>query len=408
MSGEDGAITAGQPGQPGRAGQVSRAARATGWFGDSFGGQPAGVWLAPGRANLIGEHTDYNQGWVLPFALARGVTVAAVRRGDGVLAVASRQARDALAELPVAALAPGTVTGWAAYPAGVAWALREAGHPVTGGASLAIDADLPQGAGLSSSAALECATALALAGLYGLDVPRPELAALARRAENDFVGVPSGIMDQSASLLCQAGHALLLDCRSGATTAVPLDPAAAGLALIIVNTGARHALDDGRYALRRGECDRAAALLGVGFLRDVTSPAAVTSLADPVLRRRARHVITENLRVEQTVALLRSGDLAGVGAVLCASHASLRDDFEISWPEADVAVEAAMAAGALGARMMGGGFGGSVIALVPAGPTRPAGQHAAGDAISAEFARRGWPPPAFLSATPSAGALRLQ
>ena len=372
------------------------------WFRDWFGGRPEQVWLAPGRANLIGEHTDYNQGWVLPFALDLGVTVAAGRRGDGLLAIRSRQAPGAPADLPLAALAPGAVTGWAAYPAGVAWALREAGHPLAGGASLAVDSDLPQGAGLSSSAALECAAALALDGLHGLDLPRPQLATLAQHAENDFVGVPSGIMDQSASLLGRAGHALLLDCRTGVTADVPLDPAAAGLALLIVDTGARHALGDGRYAQRRSECEQAAALLGVGSLRDVTSPAEVGRLDDPVLRRRARHVVTENGRVKQAVALLTGGDLAGVGALLYASHASLRDDFEVSWPEADVAVDAAMAAGALGARMMGGGFGGSALALVPAG------QRAVGAAITAEFARRGWPPPAFFPAVPSAGAFRLR
>src|SRR5215472_572298 len=288
-------------------------------FGGWFGGRPEQVWLGPGRANLIGEHTDYNQGWVLPFALGLGVTVAAARRGDGVLAIRSRQATTAPAGLPLAALVPGAVTGWAAYPAGVAWALREAGHPLAGGASLAVDSDLPQGAGLSSSAALECAAALALDGLYGLGLPRPELAALAQRAENDFVGVPSGIMDQSASLLSRAGHALLLDCRTGVTADVPLDPAAAGLALLIVDTGARHALGDGRYAQRRHECERAAALLGVPSLRDVTSPATADRLADPVLRRRARHVVTENARVQRAVALLSGGDLAGVGPLLHAS-----------------------------------------------------------------------------------------
>jgi galactokinase len=372
------------------------------WFGDWFGGRPEQIWLAPGRANLIGEHTDYNQGWVLPFALDLGVTVAASRRGDGMLAIRSRQAPGAPADLPLAALAPGAVTGWAAYPAGVAWALREAGHPLAGGASLAVDSDLPAGAGLSSSAALECAAALALDGLHGLDLPRPQLATLAQRAENDFVGVPSGIMDQSASLLSQAGHALLLDCRTGVTADVPLDPAAAGLVLLIVDTGARHALGDGRYAQRRSECEQAAALLGADSLRDVAGPAEAGRLDNPVLRRRARHVVTENGRVKQAVALLTGGDLAGVGALLYASHASLRDDFEVSWPEADVAVDSAMAAGALGARMMGGGFGGSALVLAPAG------QRAVSAAVSAEFARRGWPPPAFFPALPSAGAFRLR
>jgi galactokinase len=377
------------------------AARAAGWFGDCYGRQPEGVWRAPGRANLIGEHTDYNQGWVLPFALDRGVMVAATRRHDGMLVIRSRQAPGEAATLPVDTLAPGLVTGWVGYPAGVAWVLREAGHLV-GGASLAIDSTLPAGAGLSSSAALECAVALALTGLYGLDLPRPDLAALARRAENDFVGVPSGIMDQSASLLCQATHALLLDCRSGERSAVPLDPAADGLALLIIDTSARHALGDGRYALRRAECDQAASALGVRCLRDVADAGAVDGLADPVLRRRARHVITENQRVTQAAGLLRAGDLAGCGPLLCASHASLREDFEVSWPEADAAVGAALDAGALGARMMGGGFGGSVIALVPAG------QGAVRAAIRGQFAHHGWPAPEFLDAPPSASAHRLR
>jgi galactokinase len=381
---------------------ADHADRAASWFGEAFGGEPEGVWRAPGRANLVGEHTDYNGGWVLPFALDRGVTVAAARRRDGLLAVRSRDAAGGPVTVQLAALAPGQITGWAAYPAGVAWALRQAGHPLAGGASLAIDADLPQGAGLSSSAALECAAVLALTGLSGLDLPRPDLAVLARRAENDFVGVPSGIMDQSASLLCQAGHALLLDCRSGQSSAVPLDPAAAGLDLLIVDTGARHALHDGRYALRRLECDRAATALGVPSLREVGEADAAAGLADPLLRRRARHVISENGRVLAAVALLHGGDLAGLGPVLNASHASLRDDFEISWPEADVAVDAAVAAGALGARMMGGGFGGSALALVPVGDPAPTA------AIGAAFARHGWPPPRFLDAIPSAGACRLR
>ena len=375
------------------------AGRAAEAFGAWHGAGPEGIWHAPGRVNLIGEHTDYNLGWVLPFALDRGVVAAAARRGDDVLDIRSLQSADQ-AVVPLRGLHPGGVTGWAAYPAGVAWAMREAGLPVAG-ASLVIDSDLPQGAGLSSSAAIECAVAIALADLYGADVPRTELARLARQAENEMVGVPSGIMDQSASLLCEAGHALLLDSRTGDRAQVRLDPAASGLALLLGDTGARHALTDGRYALRRAECEQAARALGVPSLRDVDDPARAAEIGDPVLARRARHVITDNCRVRAAVDLLGAGDLAGLGPLLHASHASLRDDFEVSWPQADVAAEAAEAAGGLGARMMGGGFGGSVIALVPADAAGPR------DAIIAEYASRGWPPPRFLPAPPSAGAGRL-
>ena len=381
---------------------MSRAAvaeRAAGRFRAWHGAEPEGVWHAPGRANLIGEHTDYNEGWVLPFALDRGVVVAAKRRGDDVLDIRSLQA-DAPVTVPLATLRAGSVTGWAAYPAGVAWAIREAGQAV-GGASLVIDSDLPQGAGLSSSAAIECATAVALVALYQVSVSRLELARLARRAENEMVGVPSGIMDQCASLLCEAGHALLLDCRTWDTAPVRLDPAAAGLALLLVDTGAQHALTDGRYALRRAECERAARAFGVRSLRDVDDPARAAEIGDRVLARRARHVISDDCRVRAAVDLLNAGDLAGLGPLLHASHASLRDDFEVSWPEADVAAEAAEAGGGLGARMMGGGFGGSVIALVPADTEGPR------EAITAAYAGQGWAPPRFLPAPPSAGAERL-
>jgi galactokinase len=373
--------------------------RAAAWFRDCFGADPDCVWLAPGRANLIGEHTDYNEGLVLPFALGRSTLAAASRRADGALELRSRQVPTQGARVRVAELAPGGLTGWAAYPAGVAWALREVGYPL-GGTSIAIDSDVPQGAGLSSSAALECAVAMALAQLYRVDMARQQVAALARRAENDFVGVPSGIMDQSASLLCEAGRALLLDCRSLAAELVPLDVAAAGLSLLLADTRVRHAHAGGEYAARRRECAEAARALGVRSLRDITNDiGAVDKLADPVLRRRAKHVITENWRVSAVARLLRQGDLAGVGPLLNESHASLRDDFEVSWPQADVAVDGAVAAGALGARMMGGGFGGSVIALLPE-------EHAVGirAAMGEAFSARGWQPPAFLDATPAAGA----
>ncbi len=389
-------------------GRVSGAAgpgaadQAAEFFGESYGAEPEGVWHAPGRVNLIGEHTDYNEGFVLPFALSQGVRAAASRREDGMLGLRSRQAPDAPATMPLRTLAPGSVTGWAAYPAGAAWAVTEAGLPI-GGTSIAIDADLERGAALSSSAALECATALALTELHGLSVPRPELAAIACRAENEFAGIPTGIMDQSASLLCQAGHALLLDCRSGKTRDVPLDLPAAGLVLLVIDTRLRHALSDGRYAARRRACEEAARVLGVRVLRDVTDPGAADSIADPVLRRRARHVITENSRVLATVSLLQAGDIAGCGPLLSASHRSLRDDFEISWPQADTAVDAAVAAGALGARMTGGGFGGSIIALAEA-----RGSMDVRASVRDAFARQGWPGPGFLEALPSAGAWRLR
>jgi len=386
-------------------------------FRARFGGAPDGVWLAPGRANLMGEHTDYNDGFVLPFALSQATTAAAARRTDGRLLLCSRQEPDDVLEIALDGLAPGTVSGWGAYAAGVAWALRSAGYQVPG-ACIAIDSDVPAGAGLSSSAALECATALALtelaltelapAELDGAPVPRGELAAIARRAENEFVGVPSGIMDQSASLLSQADHALLLDCRSLDRSQVPFDPAAAGSRLLLINTRARHDLSDGGYGRRRAECEEAARLLGVSSLRDITDAADTARLADPVLRRRARHVVTDNQRVLQVTGLLRGspGDRPDtyreIGRLLTQAHSSLRDDFEISWPEADAAVEAALVAGALGARMMGGGFGGCVLALVPeaaSGPVR--------GAVSEAYAWHGWTAPEFLDAVPSDHARRL-
>ena len=360
----------------------------------------------------MGEHTDYNDGYVLPFALGQNIAAAAARRTGRRLALCSRQQPTAAVEIALDGLAPGQVTGWAAYPAGVAWELEQAGYQVPG-ARIAIDSDVPAGAGLSSSAALECATALALTELAGLDVPRPELAAIARRAENEFVGVPSGIMDQSASLLCQPGHALLLDCRSLESSQVPFDPAAAGAGLLLINTRAKHDLSDGEYGRRRAECEEAARRLGIPSLRSLTNLADVDRLTDPVLRRRARHVVADNQRVLDVVGLLNSPSPGSgqhgladthrdIGRLLTQSHLSLRDDFEVSWPEADATVEAALAAGAFGARMIGGGFGGSVLALVPAafgGPVR--------DAVTGAFAQRSWTAPEFLDAAPSDSAHRV-
>ena len=378
------------------------AERAADWFAECFGAQPDGVWHAPGRVNLIGEHTDYNEGFVLPFALAQGARAAMSRRDDGMLELRSRQVPDA----PATVALPGSRR--ARRPAGPP--IRRAprgpcGRPgyQVAGASVAIDADLERGAALSSSAALECATALALTDLNGLSVPRPELAALARRGENEFVGVPSGIMDESASLLCRAGHALLLDCRSGQTSDVPLDLAAAGLILLVIDTGVRHALADGRYAARRRSCEEAARALGravpagrdrwPGAGRAARRPRAPSPGPACGHRERAR---------PGGRGAAAGGRDRPLRPAAVASHASLRDDFEVSWPEADVAVEAATTGGALGARMTGGGFGGSVIALTETrrGPDVRAG-------VEAAYDRRGWGAPRFLEALPSPGALRL-
>jgi galactokinase len=307
------------------------------------------------------------------------------------------------AELELAEIGPGRVQGWAAYPAGVAWALGQAGVEV-GGADLVVDGDVPAGAGLSSSAALECATASALADLSGGGLDRVALAGAARRAENEVVGVPSGVMDQMVSMLGRAGHALFLDTRSLDTEQVPLPLEAAGLCLLVLDTRAGHRLVDGAYADRRAACEAAAAVLGVAALRDATLErveAAATELGEERFRR-ARHVVTENARVLKAVELLRAGELDRLGPLLATSHASLRDDYEVSSPELDTAVEAAVAAGAVGARMTGAGFGGSAIAMAAADL---AGR--VGDRVRDAFAAAGFGPPAVEAVTASDGARRL-
>lgn len=370
-------------------------------FRTEFGHAPEGVWTAPGRINLIGEHTDYNDGYVLPLALPLALTAAASRRTDGRVRFRSLQTGEGF-EGAVADLAPGAVPGWAAYPAGALWALLDEGYPVDG-LDLLVDSTVPRGAGLSSSAALSCATVLAAAALHGSAPGPAEVARLAQRAENDFVGMPCGIMDQSASMLSAEGHALFLDTRTSRTEQVPFDPPSHGLSLLVVDTRAPHRLVEGAYAERRRSCEDAARTLGVAALRDVTDlPRALAALPDELSRRRVRHVVTENARVLDAVALLRSGDVAAVGPLLTASHASLRDDYEVTVPEVDAAVDAALAAGALGARITGGGFGGCVIALVAA--------DAAGtceEAVRAAYRDKGFSAPEVFEAVPSAGARRV-
>ncbi|WP_052849643.1 galactokinase [Streptomyces avicenniae] len=371
---------------------------------DVFGVPPEGRWAAPGRVNLIGEHTDYNEGFVLPAALPHSTVATVSRRPDRLLRLHSADGAGGVTTLDLDALEPGRPGGWAAYPAGVVWALLGEGHAL-GGADVHFTSDVPVGAGLSSSAALEVVTALAFGDLYGLGLTPDALARVARRAENDFVGMPCGILDQMASAACAAGHVLFLDTRDLTRRQVPFAMEEAGLRLLVVDTGVTHAHADGAYARRRAECEAGAAALGVPFLRDVPPDRlddALARLTDPVVRRRVRHVVTEDRRVERVVALLDAGRPRAIGPVLTEGHASLRDDFEVSCPELDLVVSAAGAAGALGARMTGGGFGGSAVVLVDAEAAQ-----AVGAAVLAAFADAGLRAPRVFAAVPSAGARRL-
>jgi galactokinase len=380
---------------------VNPESRAVAAFGDRFSGMPDGVWVAPGRVNLIGEHTDYNDGYVLPFALPQVTAVAATVSDDPSWTVVSEGFDEA--SFGVDDLRPGAVKDWAAYVAGVAWALRGGGFEPPP-AHLSIASDVPLGAGLSSSAAIECAVMAALCDLGGASLSTWDRVKLVQRAENRYVGLPNGIMDQSASTLARAGHALFLDCRTLDVEHIPFDVAAAGLSVLVVNTNAPHRLVSGEYAQRRAVCEAAASVLGVTALRDVGVDDLPDALArlDEVAARRVRHVVTENQRVLDTVALLRAGKVGAIGPLLTASHASMRDDYEITVPEVDTAVETALAAGAYGARMTGGGFGGCVLALVAADRTG-----AVAEAVTGAFAAAGFRAPDAFVAVPSAGAHRI-
>ncbi|HEY2642830.1 MAG TPA: galactokinase [Galbitalea sp.] len=373
-------------------------------FEQAFGAEPDGIWSAPGRVNLIGEHTDYNLGFVLPFAINRRTFAALRLRDDRIARVASAFSGE-IVEIDLADLRPENLGGWAAYPLGVAWALGQRGADLSAvpGFDIFIESEVPVGAGLSSSAAIESAVALALSEAWRLDLDRAALARIGQLAENVAVGAPTGIMDQSASLLGRPNSAVFLDCRSLDAKIVDLGFDEAALAVLVIDTGVSHAHATGGYAERRASCELGAALLGVESLRDVgvvDLPRARANL-DDVTFRRVRHVITENQRVLDTVSTLSSFGPSAIGELLDASHRSMRDDFEISVPELDLAVETAQANGAIGARMTGGGFGGAAIALV----TRDEVSRVQ-VALDGAFSEHGLAVPDTFVVTPSMGAIR--
>jgi galactokinase len=386
---------------------AQRARRLAEAFRNELGAAAEGVWSAPGRVNLIGEHTDYNDGLALPMGIQHRALVAVRRRGDTKLRLVSRQA--GATELDLSQLVPGGIQGWAAYVAGSVWAAVEDGASATG-LDVLLDSDVPMGAGLSSSAAVECSTLLAVSELWGHQRSRLDLARLAQRAEIEVAGVPCGLMDQLTSMSARSGHALAVDFRSLAVEHVPLPLEHAGLALLVIDTRSPHELNEGQYAERRRTCQNAARELGLASLRDA-SEASLSRLAaaHPLELRRARHVISENARVTESLAILRAAQssgqatrLAALGPILTAGHASLRDDFEVTVPRLDVAAEFAERNGALGARMVGGGFGGSVIAIVPSHDLEPIAA-----AVGRQYEARGWEAPRAFRALPGNGAERL-
>ncbi|MCW2796631.1 galactokinase [Nocardioides sp.] len=382
---------------PGVPADLVHAVRAS--FRSAYGRPADVVGRAPGRVNLIGEHTDYNAGLCLPVALPHATCAAVARRDDDRVRIASRQ-EPRMWEGDLASSGPGHPTEWASYAAGVLWALREAGHAVPG-LDIYVDGTVPLGAGLSSSAALECSVAVAVAKLVGLepsDDVRRELAAACVRAETEVAGAPTGGMDQTVSLLARTDCALLIDFDEHSTRQIELDLEPAGLVLLVTDTRVTHSLNDGGYAARRADCEHAVARLGVASLRQADL-VDVEGLADERVRRRARHVVSEIARVELAVRAIEDADWARVGDLFEQSHASMRDDFEISCPELDAAVETAVEAGAVGARMTGGGFGGSSVAVVPQERVE-----AVARAIDARFAAQGFRAPAHLRAVPSAPA----
>ena len=365
-------------------------------FLETFGAEPNLVAAAPGRVNLIGEHIDYSEGFVLPFAIKDRTLAAARKRDDSIVRIASVQRRNKIVTVDIKDVKPGLKGEWERYALGVLWSMG-----VTSGVDLMIDGHVPLGAGLSSSAALECSVATAMNHLFDMGFSLEELARLTQRAENQYVGVPCGIMDQSVSLMATNGFALLLDCRDLSTRNIPFDVASHGLELLIIDTQAHHALTDGGYAERRASCESVAAKLSIKSMRELTMEQLDSSrhLITETEYIRARHAVSEMKRVLDCVEALSNGDFVKVGQLINASHISLRDDYTVSCPELDTAVDASLAADALGSRMVGGGFGGSAIALIEASKTTQTIR-----SVEKAFADKKFKAPRFFTSLPSQGA----
>lgn len=369
-------------------------------FVEVFGNRADIIAAAPGRVNLIGEHIDYSDGFVLPFAI-KDQTYAAVKvRHDRKVRIASVQRRHKIVEVNLDSVKPGLKGEWERYPLSVVWALG-----IDKGLDIMIDGHVPLGAGLSSSAALECSVATALNHLFSLGFSLEELARLTQKGENEYVGVPCGIMDQSVSLMAHAGSALLLDCRDLTTRNIVFDVASSGLELLIIDTQAHHSLTDGGYAQRRASCESAVAKLEITSLRDLTLDQLQNSrqLLSETEFIRARHAVTEMKRVLDSVQALETKNFLSLGKLLNQSHASLRDDYNVSCPELNAAVDSTIAAGALGARMVGGGFGGSAIALIHKAHTQETIA-----AVEKAFKNQGFKAPRFFTSLPSQGAQIIQ
>ena len=365
-------------------------------FLETFGEEPDLVAAAPGRVNLIGEHIDYSEGFVLPFAIKDRTFAAVRKRDDSMVRIASAQRRNKIVTVDIADVKPGLKGEWERYALGVLWSMG-----VTSGVDIIIDGHVPLGAGLSSSAALECSVATAMNHLFDMGFSLEELARLTQKAENQYVGVPCGIMDQSVSLMATQGYALLLDCRDLSTQNISFDVASHGLELLIIDTQAHHALTDGGYAERRASCESVATKLAVKSMREL-SMAQLVAARDQITHTeyiRARHAVSEMKRVLDCVDALSIGDFAKVGELINQSHVSLRDDYNVSCPELDTAVEASLAACALGSRMVGGGFGGSAIALIDASKTAHTIR-----AVESAFAAKKFKAPRFFTSLPSQGA----